>query len=87
MKYLSCCYKVLQGVDGQAEDVVIVAHVETLGVLLSVVHDADSSDVVNDLTRLSVEQIAPAVVAPVAAHKDTREAPLGSIPCVSQHRT
>lgn len=66
---LACCYKVLEGVDSQAKDVIIVAHVEPLGVLLSVVHDPNGSHVVDDLPGLSVEQVAPAIVAPVAATK------------------
>lgn len=55
--------------DGEAEDVVIVAHVESLGILLSVVHNPNGSHVVDNLPRLSVEQVAPAIVAPVAATK------------------
>lgn len=55
--------------DSQAEDVIIVAHVESLGILLSVVHNANGSHVVDDLSGLSVEQVAPAIVAPVAATK------------------
>lgn len=67
--YLSCCYKVLEGVDGQTEDVIIMAHVETLGILLPVVHDPDGSYVVDDLPGLSVEQVASAIITPVAAKK------------------
>lgn len=67
--YLACCYKVLQGMNSQAEDVIIVAHVESLGILLSVVHNPNGSHVVNYLPGLSVEQVAPAIVAPVAATK------------------
>lgn len=67
--YLSCCYKVLKGVDSQAKDVVIVAHVESLSILLSVVHNPNGSHVVHYLPSLSVEQVAPAIVAPVAASK------------------
>lgn len=67
--YLACGYKVLEGMDSQAKDVVIVAHVEALGILLSVVHDPNGSHVVDDLPGLSVEQVAPAIVAPVAANQ------------------
>lgn len=67
--YLASCYKVLEGMDSQTEDVVIVAHVESLGILLSVVHNPNGSHVVDYLSCLSVEQVAPAIVAPVAATK------------------
>lgn len=67
--YLARCYKVLEGMDSQAEDVIIVAHVESLGILLSVVHNPNGSHVVDYLPGLSVEQVAPAIVAPVAATK------------------
>lgn len=53
--------------DSQTEDVIIMAHVEALGVLLSVVCDPYGSHVVHDLTRLGVEQVAPAIITPVAA--------------------
>lgn len=55
--------------DSQTKDVVIMAHVEALSVLLPVVHDPDGSHVVHDLARLGIEQVAPAIVAPVAASK------------------
>lgn len=55
--------------DSKTEDVVIVAHVEALSVLLSVVHDPDGSHVVHYLARLGIEQVAPAVVTPVAESK------------------
>lgn len=67
--HLARGYKVLEGMDGQAEDVIIVAHVEPLGILLSVVHDPDGSHVVDYLPGLGVEQVAPAVVASVAANQ------------------
>lgn len=55
--------------DSQTEDVVIVAHVEALSVLLPVVHHPDGSHVVHDLTGLGIEQVAPAIITPVAADK------------------
>lgn len=67
--HLARGYKVLEGMDSQAEDVIIVAHVEPLGILLSVVHNPNGSHVVDYLPGLSVEQVAPAVVASVAAIK------------------
>lgn len=57
--------------DSQAEDVIVMAHVEALGVLLSVVHDPYGSHVVHDLTRLGVEQVAPAIITSVAAKQTT----------------
>lgn len=72
-RYLACCYKVLQGMDSQTEDVIIMAHVESLGILLSVVHDPNGSYMVDYLTRLSVEQIAPAIITPIAATKQTKK--------------
>ena len=66
--YLSRGYVVLEGVDGQAEDVVVVAHVEALRVLLPVVHHPHGGHVVHNLPRLGVEQVAAAVIAPVAEH-------------------
>ena len=65
--YLACCYKVLQRVDSQTQDVIVMAHVETLGILLSVVHDPDGSYMVDYLPGLGVEQVAPAIITPVAA--------------------
>lgn len=56
--------------DSQTEDVIVMAHVEALGVLLSVVHDPYGSHVVHDLTRLGVEQVAPAIITPVAAKQN-----------------
>lgn len=55
--------------DRQTEDVIIMARVETLGILLSVVHNSDSGYMVDYLAGLGVEQVAPAVVTPVAAKK------------------
>lgn len=55
--------------DSQAEDVIIVTHVEALCVLLSVVHNPDGSHVVHNLTSLGVEQVAPAIITPVAANR------------------
>lgn len=72
-RYLACCYKVLQGMDSQTEDVIIMAHVESLGILLSVVHDPNGSYMVDYLTGLSVEQIAPAIITPVAATKQKKK--------------
>lgn len=42
-------------------------HIETLGILLSVVHNPNSSYMVDYLPSLGVEQVTPAIVAPVAA--------------------
>lgn len=53
--------------DSQTEDVIIMAHVETLGILLSVVHHPNGSYMVDYLTSLGVEQVAPAIITPVAA--------------------
>lgn len=50
-----------------------MAHVEALGVLLSVVHDPYGSHVVHDLTRLGVEQVAPAIITPVAAKQKQKK--------------
>lgn len=55
--------------DSQTEDVVIMAHVEALGVLLSVIYDPYGSHVVHYLTGLGIEQVAPAIITPVAANK------------------
>lgn len=55
--------------ESQTEDIIIVAHVETLSILLSVVHNPYSSDMVHYLPSLGVEQVAPAIVPPVAANK------------------
>lgn len=67
--YLACCYEVLEGMDSQTEDVIIMAQVETLGVLLSVVHDPNGSYMVDYLSGLGVEEVAPAIITPVAANK------------------
>lgn len=65
--YLASCYIVLQGVDSQTKDIIIMAHVESLGVLLPVVHNSNGSYMVDYLPCLGVEQVASAVVAPVTA--------------------
>lgn len=57
--------------DGQAEDVVVVAQVEPLRVLQTVVDDGDSSHVVHHLPRLGVEQVVPAVKAPIPEDQET----------------
>lgn len=59
--------------DRQAEDVVVMAHVEALGVLLAVVDDPYGSHVVHYLTGLGVEQVAPAIITPVAANTKSRK--------------
>lgn len=51
--------------DGQAENVIVMPQVEPLRVLLPVVHHGNGGDVVHHLSGLCVEQIVPAVVAPV----------------------
>lgn len=53
--------------DAEAEDVVVVAEVEALRVLLPVVDDGHGGDVINHLSCLRVEQVVPAVIAPVPA--------------------
>lgn len=53
--------------DSQTQDVVIMAHVKALSVLLPVVHNPDGGHVVHDLARLGIEQVASAIVTPVAA--------------------
>lgn len=53
----------------QTEDVIIMAHVETLRILLSVVHNPYSSNMVHYLPSLGIEQVAPAIIPPVAANK------------------
>lgn len=60
--------------DSQAEDVIIMAHVEALGVLLPVVYDPYGSYVVHYLTGLGIEQVAPAIITPVAANKKATNA-------------
>lgn len=45
-----------------------MAHVETLGILLSVVHNPNGSYMVDYLPGLGVEQVAPAIITPVAAN-------------------
>lgn len=60
--------------DSQTEDVVVMAHVEALGVLLSVVYDPYGSHVVHYLTGLGIEQVAPAIITPVAANKKAANA-------------
>lgn len=57
--------------DSQTEDVIIMPHIETLGILLSVIHNPNGSYMVDYLPCLGVEQVTPAVVAPVAANKRT----------------
>lgn len=51
--------------DGQAENVIVMPQVEPLRVLLSVVHHGNGGDVVHHFSGLCVEQVVPAVVAPV----------------------
>lgn len=63
--YLACSYIIFNGVDGQTQDVIIMAQVKALRVLLSVINHSHSRYVVDDLSGLSVEQIAPAVGASV----------------------
>lgn len=46
-----------------------MAHVETLCILLSVVHNPNGGYVVDYLPSLGVEQVAPAIITPVSAKK------------------
>lgn len=52
-----------------------MAHIETLSILLSVVHNANGSYMVDYLPGLGVEQITPAVIAPVTAAERKINAP------------
>lgn len=69
--------------DSQTEDVIIMAHVEALGVLLSVVYDPYGSHVVHYLTGLGIEQVAPAIITPVAT-KEKKAAKLYSLGTAAQ---
>lgn len=51
--------------DGQAENVIVMPQVEPLRMLLPVVHHGNGGDVVHHFSGLCVEQVVPAVVAPV----------------------
>lgn len=67
--YLACRNKVFQGVDSQTEDVIVMAHIETLSILLSVIHHPNSSYMIDNFPGLGVEEVASAIIAPVAAKK------------------
>lgn len=58
--------------DGQTEDVIVVAQVEALCVLLSVIHHPHSSNMVHNLPGLSVKQVTPAVIASVTEMQSDR---------------
>lgn len=49
-----------------------MTHVETLGILLSVVHNPNGSHMVDYLPGLGVEQVASAIITPVAANKKNK---------------
>lgn len=72
--YLCRGHVVLEWVDGETEDVVVVAEIKPLTVLQPVVDDGDGRHVVHHLPRLSVEQVVTTVEAPVPAanRKQTR---------------
>lgn len=53
--------------DGEAEDVVVVAEIKPLTVLQTVVDNGDGSHVVHHLPRLTVEQVVTTVEAPIPA--------------------
>lgn len=63
--YLPGGHVVLHWMDGQAENVIIMPQVQPLGVLLSVVHDSNCSNVIDHFPSLRVEQIVSTVVASV----------------------
>lgn len=50
-----------------------MAHVESLRVLLPVVHNSYSSYMVDNLPSLGVEKVASAIVAPVAIMKPYKD--------------
>lgn len=50
-----------------------MAHVESLSILLSVVHNPHCSYMVDNLPCLGVEQVASAIVAPVAAKETIKD--------------
>lgn len=55
--------------DSQTEYVIIVAHVKTLGILLSIVHHSNRGYMVNYLPGLGIKQVTPTIIAPVAANR------------------
>lgn len=65
--YLCGGHVVFERVDGEAEDVVVVAEVKPLTVLQPVVDDGDGGHVVHHLPRLTVEQVVTTVKAPIPA--------------------
>ena len=67
--YLSGGHVIFEWVDGETEDVVIVAQIEALRVLLPVVDDGHRRHVIHNLGCLRVKQIIPAVIAPIPAQR------------------
>ena len=65
--YLGGGHVVLERVHGQAEDVVVVAQVEPLGVLQPAVDHGHGGHVEDHVPRLAVEQVVATVEAAVAA--------------------
>lgn len=68
--HLSRGYVVFERVNGETEDVVIVAEVEPLAVLGSVVDDGDGGHVVQQLPSLTVEKVVTTVKASIAAKQE-----------------
>lgn len=63
--HLSSSNIVFQRMDGKAEDVIVMAKIQSLGVLLSTVYNSHSSNMVNYLPSLCVEQVVSTVIASV----------------------
>ena len=63
--YLPSGHVVLHWMNGQAENVIVVSQVQSLRVLLPIVHDSNGSNVIDHFSSLCVEQIVSTIVASV----------------------
>lgn len=66
MQYLSCGHHISDWMDTQTKNIICVGIVESLLVLLAIIHNPKGSYMVDNLSTLSVEKIVPTIVPSVA---------------------
>ena len=67
MPHLACCHLDPLRVHGQAEDIIIVAEEELLGVYLAVIHYPKSSNMIHQVAMLVACKIIGSCAAPLIA--------------------
>ena len=72
ISHLSGSYNIFERMYGETKYVICVLSVEPLYVFISIVHDSDSSHVINNLPSVNVEQIVTTIVSPITGKTSER---------------